>query len=203
MFHEILLDNLHDAFQRGVNNFSRSISHGLTTVGYDMSCDAFAVSAVDVPAVVELLQRHLQGDNAFDLYCPRAAPTVGVVRCTYHQWFRPYSKRRRYCQLPVSGRRMQRFLQFRLSSHSLPIAVGRFAGGHHVARADRICSHCGPGSLADELHLVHECPVLQPLRLRYAGLFTPDTGTMRSFFGQKNHMQVFSFILDCLDFLKI
>ena len=203
MFHEILLDNLHDAFQRGVNNFSKSISHGLTAVGYDMSCDAFAVSAVDVPAVMELLQQHLQGNNAFHLYCPRAAPTVGVVSCTYHQWFRPYSKHRRYCQLPVSGRRMQRFLQFRLSSHSLPIAMGRFAGGQHVARADRLCSHCGPGSLADELHLVHECPVLQPLRLRYAELFTPDTDTMRSFFGQKNHMRVFSFILDCLDFLKI
>jgi len=199
----VLLDNLHDAFQRGVNNFSKSISANLATVGYDMSCDAFTVSTIDVSAVTELLQQHLQGDNAFDLYCPRAAPTVGVVSCTYHQWFRPYSKRRRYCQLPVSGRRMQRLLQFRLSSHSLPIVTGRFAGGQHVARVDRVCSHCGPGSLADELHLVHECPILQPLRLRYAELFTSDTDTMRSFFCQKDHMKVFNFILDCLDFLKL
>ena len=120
-----------------------------------------------------------------------------------HQWFWPFSKRRRYCELPVSGRRMQRFLQFRLASHALPIVTGRFAGGQHIDRASRVCSHCGPGSIADELHVVHECPLLQPLRQQYAALFTPDTNTMRSFFGQANHMQVFHFILDCLDFLNI
>ena len=32
---------------------------------------------------------------------------------TYH-CFERFSKHRRYCQLPVSGRRMQRFLRFRL-----------------------------------------------------------------------------------------
>ena len=31
----------------------------------------------------------------------------------------------------------------------------------------------------------------------------PQTDTMRSFFAQKDYMQVFKFILDCLDFLKI
>ncbi len=51
----------------------------------------------------------------YALRCPRAAPTVGVVACTYHHWFRPFSQRRRYCQLPVSGRRMQRFLQVLIS----------------------------------------------------------------------------------------
>ena len=48
------------------------------------------------------------------------------------------------------------------------------------------------------LHMIHECPVLQPLRLQYAALFTPDTDTMRSFFAQQDHMQVFKFVLDCL-----
>ena len=43
------------------------------------------------------------------------------------QWFKPYSLHRRYCQLPFSGRRMQRFLQFRLGCHGLPIATGRLA----------------------------------------------------------------------------
>ena len=94
----------------------------------------------------------------------------------------------------------QRFLQFRLGSHSLPIAAGRFSGGQHVPRADRICSHCGPGTFADELHVVHECPLLQPLRQKYCALFTSETNTI---FGQKDHMQVFTFILDCLDFLSI
>ena len=98
---------------------------------------------------------------------------------------------------------MQRFLQFRLGSHKLPIVVGRFAGGQHVERADRLCTHCGSVAVADELHMIHECPVLQPLRQQYAALFSTDTNTMRSFFAQQDHMQVFSFVLDCLDFLKI
>ena len=64
-------------------------------------------------------------------------------------------------------------------------------------------THCGGTAVADELHMVHECPVLQPLRLQYAALFTPDTDTMRSFFAQQDHIQVFKFVLDCLDFLKL
>ena len=159
-------------------------------------------SAHDVPVVIALLQRHLQGIHDFDLYCPRVAPSVGVVSCTYHHWFTPYSKRRRCCQLPVSGRRMQRFLQFRLASHSLPIVTGRLSGGQHVDRTDRVCSHCGGHAVADELHMVHECSALQPLRQQYAALVTADTDTMRSFFAKQDHMQVFSFLLDCLDFLN-
>ena len=106
----------------------------------------------------------------------------------------------------VSGRRMQRFLQFRLGSHNLPIVASRFSGDQHVARADRVCTHCGgiaDNNVADELHMIHEfirMPFLQPLRLQYAALFTPDTNTMRSFFAQQDHMRVFKFVLDCLDF---
>ena len=36
-------------------------------------------SAHDVPVVIALLQRHLQGTHGFDLCCPRVAPSVGVV----------------------------------------------------------------------------------------------------------------------------
>ena len=97
----------------------------------------------------------------------------------------------------------RRFLQFRLGSHSLPIATGRFAGGHHLARSGRVCSHCDGVSVADELHMVFECPALALIREKYAGLFTPATDNMRSFFGQDAHVQVFKFILDCLDFLEV
>ena len=152
---------------------------------------------------MELSQGHLQGPHDFALHSPRSAPSRGVVSCTYHQWFQPYSRCRRYCQLPVSGRRMRRFLRFRLGCHALPIVAGRFAGGQHVDRADRLCSHCGEHSVGDELHMVFECPALHPMRQRYFSLFTSDTDTMRSFFGQKDHMQVFRFLLDCLDFLKV
>ena len=201
-FHTVLLDNQADA-ARGARNFCGSVFQSLRSVGYHVSPSANDVFLLDAPSVMRLLHDSLQGVHDFDLYSPRSAPSAGVLGCTYHHWFRPYSKRRRYCQLPVSGRRMQRFLQFRLASHGLPVATHRIASGQRVNRADRICAHCGSGSIADEFHLVFECHLLQPLRQQYASLFTHHTDTMRSFFGQRDHMQVFKFILDCLDCLNI
>jgi len=104
---------------------------------------------------------------------------------------------------PVSGRRMQRFLQFRLGSHQLQVVLGRFAGGRHVARASRVCTHCGGVAVADEMHMIFECPALHALRQQYAPLFSTNTDTMRSFFAQQDHMQVFKFVLSCLDVLQI
>ena len=143
LYHIILLDNQRDAFQLRVNNFCRSIFRGLASVGYNMSQDFTTVSRLDVTAVMELLHSSLQDVYDSELGCPRVAPSVGVVTCTYRRWFLPFSRRRRYCQLPVSARRMHLFLQFRLGSHSLPIATGRIAGGHHLPRSDRVCSRCG------------------------------------------------------------
>ena len=84
----------------------------------------------------------------------------------------------------------------------LLVVAGRFCG---IARADGVCRHCGVPrgiAVADELHMVHKCPVVQPLRQQYAALSTSNTDTMRSPFVQHDHMQVFEFVLDCLDFLK-
>ena len=162
-----------------------------------------AVNKAEVGTIIEALRQHLGGTHDYALHCPRAAPSVGVVACTYHHWFRPFSQHRRYCQLPVSGRRMQRFLQFRLGSHQLPIVLGRFAGAQHVAKANRVCTHCGSAAVADELHMILECPALQAVRQRYAPLFSTDTTTMRSFFAQQDHMKVFKFVLDCLDVFHI
>ena len=93
---------------------------------------------------------------------PLSLLTSGVVKYTYAQWFQPYSAHRRYCQLPVSGRNMRRFLQFRLGCHKLPIATGRRVG---VVRASRHCTFCSAGTLGDEQHLVFECASLAALRL--------------------------------------
>ncbi len=65
-----------------------------------------------------------------------------------------------------------------------------FAGGQHVARANRVCTHCGSVGVADELHMIFECPALQAVRQRYASLFSTDTDTRRSFLAQRDHMQV-------------
>ncbi len=91
---------------------------------------------------------------------PSVLATRGVVSCTYEQWFRPYSLHRRYCHLPVSGRGMQRFLQFRLGCHGLPVAAGRLAGAAHVGRAHRVCLACNGGAVGDEMHLIFECTAL-------------------------------------------
>ena len=160
----------------------------LQSVGHFMLSDSSVVPIMEVDAIIEALCEQLQGTHSHALQCPRAAPSAGVVSCAYHQWFRPFGKHRRFCQLPVSGKRRQHFLQFRLGSHNLPVVAGRFCG---IARADKYVRSvqtvktCGGIAVADELHIVvHEYPVLQPLRQQYAALFTSNTDTMRSFFAQ-------------------
>ena len=161
------------------------------------------VPLLDVDDVVEALTAHLQSTGSGSLYCPRAAPTQGVIACTYEQWFQPYSPRRRYCQLPVSGRRMQRLLQFRLGCHGLPIAIGRLAGAGRVDRANRVCLACNSGAIGDEKHMIFECAAIAPLRQQHADLFTPRTDTMRSFFAQQDHLGFLNYVIDCLNFMNI
>ena len=77
---------------------------GLASVGYHMSQGTAVAAKLEVATIMDLLQDSLRDVNASDLGCPRVAPSVGVVSCTYHQWFMPFSRHRRYCQLSVSGR---------------------------------------------------------------------------------------------------
>ena len=203
LYHTVCLDNLTDAFQGGACNMASSLAACLHSVGFEMPRVHDVVPLLDVDGVVEALTERLQSTGTGSLYCPRAAPTQGVVSCTYEQWFRPYSPRRRYCQLPVSGRRMQRFLQFRLGCHGLPIATGRLAGAGHVDRANRVCLACNSGAIGDEKHMVFECTALAPLRQQYADLFTPRTETMRSFFAQQDHLGVLNYVIDCQNFMNM
>ena len=159
-----------------------SLAACLRSVGFEMPRVHDVVPLLDVDGIVEALTGDLQGTGSGSLYCPRAAPARGVVSCTCEQWFKPYSSRRRYCQLSVSGRRMQHFLQFRLGCHGLPIATGRLAGAVHVDRANRVCLACNTGAIGDEMHRVFECTALAPLWQQHADLFTPRTDTMRSIF---------------------
>ncbi len=57
--------------------------------------------------------------------------------------------------------------------------------------------------MGDEMHLIFECTALASLRSRYASLFTDTAGTMRSFFAQPDHIGVFHYVVDCLDFMMI
>ena len=85
------------------------------------------------PCDISYLKRDGQLPNYYQIWDEEqreAEQQISISTC--EQWFKPYSPRRRYCQLPVSGRRIQRFLQFRLGCHGLPIASGRLAGAGHV-----------------------------------------------------------------------
>ena len=97
--------NLTDAFQEGTCNIANSLAACLHSVGFEMPRVHDVVPLLYVDGVVEALTACLQSTGSGSLYCPHAAPTQSAVSCTYEQWFKPYSPRRRYCQLPVSGRR--------------------------------------------------------------------------------------------------
>lgn len=103
------------------------------------------------------------------------------------------------CQLPVSGRLMQRFLEFRLGCRGLPVAGGRLAGVGHVDRAQWVCSFCNSGAVGDEIHLVLKRAALTVLWERYTGLFTSGTDTILSFLAQHDHYLV----IDSLDLTNI
>ena len=109
VYHTVCLDNLTDAFQEGACNMADSLAACLHSMGFEVPCVHDVVPLLDVDGVVEALTARLQSTGSGSLYCPHAAPTQGVVSCTYEQWFKPYSPwpHRRHCQLPVSGRRMQ------------------------------------------------------------------------------------------------
>ena len=73
----------------------------------------------------------------------------------------------------------------------------------HIDRTQRVCFFCNSGALGNERHFFSKCAALAFLRSRYADLFTGSTDTTRSFFAQPDHMGVFHYVIDCLDFVKV
>jgi len=126
---------------------------------------------------VEALHQHLWGSHDYALHCPRAAPFARVVSCTYHHWSKPFSRNRRYCQLPVPGGRMQRFVQVRLGSAYCCWPFGRWLA-------------CCQGSY--NVHTLWWYCCCSPfLEEWYAALFPTNTDTIEVFFAQQGHMQGF------------
>ena len=44
----------------------------------------WTLPVLNVGAIEKALRQHLGGTHDYALHCPRAAPFVGVVKCTYH-----------------------------------------------------------------------------------------------------------------------
>ena len=128
---------------------------------------------MEVAAINEALQEHVRGthSHALHCYCPRETPSAGVVSCTHNHWLRPLASvgdTGSCLYKHVSGRRMQRLSQFRLGPHNICLVwLVDFSGPDMFVRTDQVCTHCGGIAVADELHMIHEGPVLQPLRLQY------------------------------------
>ena len=66
-----------------------------------------------------------------------------------------------------------------LQSAMKSFAALTFCWGQHVARASRVCRHCGGVAVADEVHVIIQRPALHTLRQRYrcAPLFKVSTDT--------------------------
>jgi len=93
---------------------------------------------------------------------------------------------------------MRILLRFRLGAHSLPVVMGRRTG---IPRAQRLCQQCDQHAVGDERHMIFECPALQALRDKYAGLFASGACTMQQFMWQADITGVAHFVMDCLDVL--
>ena len=86
--------------------------------------------------------------------------------------------------------------------HNLPIAAGRLPGDHHVARAGRVCTHCGGIDVAGE---VHEAQFFRHLQLSNNMLLCflrkLSSDIVGASFAQQDHMQVIKIVR--IDFLGV
>ena len=114
-FHRTLLfDNWVDATQFGVRNFSYSVYTTLQDLGCPLSVNPGVLPELDVQQAVTALQQSLLCAPLFSN--PRTAPSVGIVPCTYHNWFVPLEGPSPFHWEPMSGLRWNCFLGFRLGS---------------------------------------------------------------------------------------
>ena len=120
---------------------------------------------------------------------------------TYFRWLDtgPWLSRPKYLLSDHSASATGVFMRFMLGSHRLAVNEGRWQDGGYRPHADRICRRCAMHSVDDEQHLVFECPQLQYIRDVWPELFSRRASqSMKSFFGQRNHCGVFSFVIRCL-----
>jgi len=195
LFHHVALDSIAQALS-GASNWASTFAAALVSVQYPFTLELGTLQPVDMDLVRHLLSERLKASfvaSPADL-CPRVYPSSGVVSYTYARWFqRPLVRCSRppliHLPLPAGAHRI--FFRFRAGCSGLPIDTGRRL---KVPRAQRVCVHCQSAAVCDELHLVFECPVLQPLREEFSALFTPSTRTMVDFMWQKDSTSVALFV---------
>ena len=109
-----------------------SIFHCLKSLGNTTPVQLPTIPVIELNQVIQGLD-HAPSSFWNNVSCnPPSAPSTNAKLCTYSNWFQldQVSPTNPYFLLPVSGNQMQRFLRFRLSSHTLPIEAGRLSKTH-------------------------------------------------------------------------
>ena len=194
---QVALDDCHDAVVGNVKNWAWSVMRGLRDLGYHFTIRCDALELIDVRRVMDLLhQKCLQDWHDLDV-CPRTCPSKRAHLCTYDRWFARPARLRSpslLLQQPLSASCMRTLLRFRMGCHGLPNDLGRRAG---TPRRQRSCPRCAMPGVADERHLVFECPAMQPVRDQFPHLFGDDSMTMQAFMWQDDLPGVARFIHAC------
>ena len=89
---------------------------------------------------------------------------------------------------------MSTFVRFKLSCHELGIELGRWKD--RKPRRDRVCTLCDCGALDDEMHMVYECPALEPVRDQFPHFFE-GSQDMRRLFAHKDQTSLVRFVHRC------
>jgi hypothetical protein len=196
LYKRMALDACQAAVTSNVKNWAWAMFKGIRDMGYDMVISANTMVHLDVRRICQLLDDKVNVVWQDLDYSPRTCPSSKARLCTYLAWCaRPDTRRKKsYVYLPLSASRLRQVLKFRMGCHGLPRDSGSWAG---VPRVDRVCRFCGAGSMGDERHVVFECPHLQSVRDKYAGLFS--VSTMVQFFWQDDLVSVSKFLCECMD----
>ena len=96
----------------------------------------------------------------------------------------------------IARKRLMALARFRLGSHNLRIATGRW---NRIARHLRVCDKCGTGAVQDEKHAVLEYPASQHIRDRYTDLFEGQR-SIREIFLCEKVTSLIALVGDILDF---
>jgi hypothetical protein len=182
----------------GKNFWAGQIVRFLTSVGYRGVTTP--QQRVDEKLVMACVLR--QYDTVWQNLAEDPRQSVGRTRfVTYHRWLDTgtWLSRPKYLLSDHPAPATCAFMRFMLGSHRLGVNEGRWQEGGYQPHADRICRRCAMHCVDDERHLVFECPQLQYIRDMWPQLFLQQAGhDMQAFFGQRNHRDVFSFVLLCL-----
>lgn len=191
----------------GSKNFARGMLDFLNGLGPSEHTSLFTteslrkVPLLGVDKVLQLLLQKRQGVFDKHIAVSPSIATDGVVLCSYlHYHALPlHSRMVLLYELPLSIKACRVLLRFMLGVSLLPLHAGRHSP--HIPRAERVCLLCTSGSLADEKHMIFDCPALQHLRTGevFGDLHRRNSCTVVGFMRHTARFGVAGFLLRALN----